>query len=134
LAHVFWKKYQATRSLRFIDVVPGANSASAHAADHYFTASIDSKGAVIRQSPEWIRSVKHYPRPYFSEYEISLKAGVFERASGFCSVSVTDVESYDDLLFAQAKLAGTPTTRKLKVITQVSGSSERMWGRPRVSC
>jgi hypothetical protein len=63
LEHVFWKKYQATRSLRFIDVVPGASSASAHAADHYFTASIDSKGAVIRQSPEWIRSVKHYPRP-----------------------------------------------------------------------
>ena len=104
----------------------GASSASAHAADPYFTASIDSKGAVIRQSPEWIRSVKHYPRPgYFSEYEISLKAGVFERASGFCSVSVTDVESYDDLLFAQGKLAGTPTTRKLKVITQVSGSSEK---------
>jgi hypothetical protein len=32
----------------------GASSASAHAADHYFTASIDR---------HWIRSVKQYPRP-----------------------------------------------------------------------
>ncbi|MEJ5059646.1 MULTISPECIES: hypothetical protein [unclassified Pseudomonas] len=103
-----------------------AGSTSLYAADRYFTASIDSKGQVMRQSPDWVGNVKHNPRTgYFSEYEVILKAGVFERAPGFCSVSVTDVESYDDLLFAHAKLAGTPTTRALKVVTQVTGNSAK---------
>jgi hypothetical protein len=102
------------------------SSVSAHAIDGIFTASIDSKGGIISQSPKWISDVKHYPRTgYFSEYEIFFKAGVLERALEFCSVSVTDVDSYDDLFFGHAKLAGTPTTRSLKVITQLIGGSAK---------
>jgi hypothetical protein len=99
---------------------------TANAVDGVFTASIDSKGNVMAQSPKWISNVKHYPQPgYFSDYEIVLKAEVFEHTPGFCAVSVTDRSSYDDIFSAHAKLAGTPTRNTVKVTTQlISGSAK----------
>jgi len=97
-----------------------------NAADSVFTASIDSKGKVIKQSGDWVYSVKHFPRAgYFSEYEVIPKAGVFQQGPGYCGVSVTDVDSYDDLLFANAKVVGTPTIKAIKVITQLTAGSAK---------
>ncbi|MFJ3367729.1 hypothetical protein [Pseudomonas sp. NPDC086251] len=102
---------------------------TANAANGVFTASIDSQGKVMVQSPQWIKNVKHIPQAgYFSDYEIVLNAGVFERNPGFCSVSVTDLDSYDDIVSAHAKLAGTPTSHAVKVITQLIGDSAKEAG------
>lgn len=102
---------------------------SANAADGVFTASINSRGDVVRQSSEWIGSVKHYPQSgYFSNYRVVFKTGVFDQAPGFCTVSVTDLNDYDDILSAHAKLAGTPTSQGMKVITQLIGDAAKNAG------
>lgn len=90
-----------------------------------YTASIDSRGKVLAQVPTWIERVESSPKPgYFTDYKVLVRAGTFKRAPGFCAVSVTDVDSLDDVFYAQAKLSGTPTTRHVKVVTHQIGSSE----------
>lgn len=99
---------------------------SAGVAETVYTASITSQGKVLTQSPAWISRVEHNPRAgYFSDYKVVLEDGIFKQAPGFCTVAVTDVDSLDDIFYAQAKLSGTPTRRGVKVITHQVGSAAR---------
>jgi hypothetical protein len=102
------------------------NLGSAASEDGVFTASIDSRGKVLAKSSEWISAVKVNPRSgYYSTYKIAFETGVFKKAPAFCAVSVTDVDTFDDIFYAHAKLAGTPTSSSVQVVTHLVGSLEK---------
>ncbi len=108
----------------FLLILPSAGSAAVE--ENIFTASIDSRGKVLAKSSEWISGVKINPRSgYYSAYEIFFKTGLFKKAPAFCAVSVTDVDTFDDVFYAHAKLSGTPTSGRVKVITHLVGSAEK---------
>lgn len=68
------------------------------------TATIDAEGKVVRQSPIWIKQVEHSARPdYFSDYKVRFVPGVFKEVPTFCSVSVVDVRSNDNIYYGHAK-------------------------------
>lgn len=106
-------------------LLASVHKASAEAAHVSYTALITSQGKVLAQSPTWISHVSHAPRAgYFSDYKVVLREGVFVRSPGFCAVSVVDMDTLDDVFYAQAKLSGTPTRNSVKVITHQIGSAD----------
>lgn len=108
----------------FLLILPSMGSAASE--DGIFTASIDSRGKVLAKSSEWISAVKVDPRSgYYSIYKVVFKTGVFKSAPAFCAVSVTEVDTFDDIFYAHAKLAGTPSSGGVKVITHLVGSAEK---------
>ena len=106
-------------------LLASVHKASAEAANVSYTALITSQGKVLAQSPVWISYVNHAPRAgYFSDYKVVLREGVFVRSPGFCAVSVVDIDTLDDVFYAQAKLSGTPTRNSVKVITHQIGGAD----------
>jgi hypothetical protein len=94
--------------------------ASAIAKESLYTAHIAADGKVLRQSPQWIKTVKLISQPnYYSEYKLALDPAHWKNAPGFCSASPIDASDYDRLLHGSAKVNGAPTTRNLTVITQL---------------
>lgn len=121
---LFSKILRCFCSSAFLLILPSMGSAASE--EGIFTASIDSRGKVLAKSSEWISAVKVNPRSgYYSAYKVVFKAGVFKGAPAFCAVSVTDVDTVDDVFFAHAKLEGTPTSSNVKVITHLVGSAEK---------
>jgi hypothetical protein len=99
-------------------------AASANTGTTIFTASISSEGKVLAQSPEWIAGVEYQvQKDYFADYKINFKSDVYKRAPSFCSVSLTDSRSNDDIFYGQARLGAMPKQNHVTVITQLSGKS-----------
>ena len=113
------------KNISVVAVICAASvAASAAVAASVFTASIDSEGKVLAQSPQWIDGVEYrLQNNYFADYKINFKSGVYENAPGFCSVSLTDSRSSDDLFHGQARLGAAPKQTHLSVITQLAGKS-----------
>ena len=99
--------------------------ASVHAQGRILTASIDEKGAVISQSPQWVSEVKLTAQPdYFSEYKIKFVSGLFKEVPQFCTVSVTDVSSNEHVFYGHAKLGGVPKINYVNVLTLKVGDNK----------
>lgn len=99
-------------------------AASASADTTIFTASISSEGKVLAQNPEWITGVDYnVKKDYFADYKINFKSDVYKKAPGFCSVSLTDSGSNDDIFYGQARLGAMPQQSHVTVITQLAGKS-----------
>ena len=99
-------------------------AASANADTTIFTASISSEGKVLAQNPEWITGVEYnVQKDYFADYKINFKSGVYKKAPGFCSVSLMDSRSNDDIFYGQARLGAMPKQSHVTVITQLAGKS-----------
>lgn len=114
------------RSLKCISVlaVIGAACAAmpASATSNVLTATISAQGKVLAQTPEWIAAVDHGSHPdYLANYKVVFKPGAFQLAPRFCSVSLTDSRSNEDIFYGQARLGATPKQSDLSVITQLAG-------------
>jgi hypothetical protein len=97
---------------------------SANADTTIFTASISSEGKVLAQNPQWIAGVEYdVQKDYFANYKINFKPGVYKNAPAFCSVSLTDSRSNDDIFYGQARLGAVPKQNNLTVITQLAGKT-----------
>ncbi|MGR2710665.1 MULTISPECIES: hypothetical protein [Pseudomonas] len=89
-----------------------------------FTASIDDKGQVTAQSPQWLKEVKLTAQPdYFSEYKVRFVPGVFKQPPRFCSVSVTDVSTTEHVFYGHAKLGSVPAINYVNVLTLKVGDN-----------
>ncbi len=65
-------------------LVLAATGSFAYADGRIFTASVDNKGQVIAQSPQWLKEVKLTAQPdYFSEYKVRFVPGCFQIAAAF---------------------------------------------------
>lgn len=94
----------------------------ASATSNVLTATINAQGQVLTQTPEWIATVEQSSHPdYLSNYKVVFKPGVFALAPRFCSVSLTDTRSTDDLLHGQARLGAAPKLEHVSVITHLLG-------------
>ena len=102
-----------------------ASAAFAHADSRIFTATINDKGQVTAQSPKWVKEVKLTAQPnYFSDYKVRFVPGVFKEPPRFCSVSVTDVSSYDRTFYSHAKLGSVPAINYVNVLTLLVGHNK----------
>lgn len=89
------------------------------------TATIDAEGKVVRQSPIWIKQVEYSARPdYFSDYKVRFVPGVFKEVPTFCSVSVVDVRSNDNIYYGHAKLGSFPAINYVNVLTLKVGDDK----------
>lgn len=89
------------------------------------TATIDAEGKVVRQSPIWIKQVERSARPdYFSDYKVRFVPGVFKEVPTFCSVSVVDVRSNDNIYYGHAKLGSFPAINYVNVLTLKVGDDK----------
>lgn len=106
-------------------LVLAATGSFAYADSRIFTASVDNKGQVIAQSPQWLKEVKLTAQPdYFSEYKVRFVPGVFKKPPRFCTVSVTDVSSNDHIFYGHAKLGSLPAINYLNVLTLKVGDNK----------
>lgn len=97
-----------------------AFQATASANDAVVTAHIAADGKVIKQSTQWIESVRLQSQPdYFSEYKLTLDPAQWQQAPGFCVASPIDASSEARLMHGQAKVVGAPTTTNVTVNTQL---------------
>lgn len=119
-----FKKFVKNTAL-LIAIGAASVAVSASAATSVFTASINSEGKLLAQSPQWIEGVEYtVQRDYFASYKVNFKSGVFKKMPGFCSVSLADTRSNDDIFYGQAKLVAAPKQSHVSVITQFVGMSE----------
>jgi hypothetical protein len=114
------------KSLKHMSVMAAMGAAftvlPASAASNVLTATISAQGKVVAQAPEWISAIDYFSQPdYFANYKVNFKPGVFIRAPRFCSVSLTDSRSEDDIYYGQARLGSTPKQDNVSVITQLAG-------------
>ncbi|WP_460118268.1 hypothetical protein [Pseudomonas sp. S2_C03] len=94
----------------------------ASATSNVLTATISAQGKVLTQTPEWISTVEQSSQPdYLANYKVGFKPGVFTIAPRFCSVSLIDTRSSDDLLHGQARLGAAPKQEYVTVITHLLG-------------
>lgn len=106
-------------------LVLAATGSFAYADSRIFTASVDNKGQVIAQSPQWLKEVKLTAQPdYFSEYKVRFVPGVFKQSPRFCNVSVTDVSSNDHIFYGHAKLGSLPAINYVNVLTLKVGDNK----------
>ena len=115
-----------TRSLKCISLFSVIAAASvitpANATSNVLTATISAQGEVLTQTPEWISTVEQSSQPdYLANYKVGFKSGVFTLAPRFCSVSLTDTRSSDDLFHGQARLGAAPKQESVTVITHLLG-------------
>ncbi|MFM9380830.1 hypothetical protein [Pseudomonas sp. UV AK001] len=98
----------------------GLNVASATA--RIYTATIDSDGNVLSQNPNWVSKVEHVVHQnYFANYQVEFNKRTFNKAPGYCSVSLADTRSADDIYYGQARLGAAPKQSGLSVVTQLAG-------------
>ena len=114
------------KSLKHISVLAAMGAAftvmPASAASNVLTATISAQGKVVAQAPEWISAVEYFSQPdYFANYKVNFKPDVFIQAPRFCSVSLTNSRSEDDIYYGRARLGSTPKEDNLSVITQLAG-------------
>jgi hypothetical protein len=94
----------------------------ASASSDVLTATISAQGKVLMQSPDWVSGIEYSSHPdYLANYKINFKSGAFKQVPRFCSVSLTDSRSSDDIFYGQARLGSTPKQSELSVITQLAG-------------
>ncbi len=106
-------------------LVLAATGSFAYADSRIFTASVDNKGQVIAQSPQWLKEVKLTAQPdYFSEYKVRFVPGVFEQPPRFCNVSVIDVSSNEHIFYGHAKLGSLPAINYVNVLTLKVGDNK----------
>jgi len=99
--------------------------ASVQAIADTFTATLDKTGKITAQSPKWIKDVKLTAQPdYFSDYKVRFVPGVFKDAPRFCTVSVTDVSSNDQIFYGHAKLGSVPAINYVNVLTLKVGDNK----------
>jgi len=97
----------------------------AYAEGRIFTASVNEKGQVTAQSPEWLKEVKLTAQPdYFSIYKVRFIPGVFKEPPLFCTVSVTDVSSNEHIFYGHAKLGSVPAINYINVLTLKVGDNK----------
>lgn len=97
----------------------------AYAEGRLFTATVNEKGQVTAQSPQWLKEVKLTAQPdYFSTYKVRFIPGVFKEPPRFCTVSVTDVSSNEHIFYGHAKLGGIPAINYVNVLTLKVGDNK----------
>jgi len=97
----------------------------AYAEGRLFTATVNEKGQVTTQSPQWLKEVKLTAQPdYFSTYKVRFIPGVFKEPPRFCTVSVTDVSSNEHIFYGHAKLGGIPAINYVNVLTLKVGDNK----------
>jgi hypothetical protein len=102
-----------------------AAGSGAYAKGQIYTASVDEKGVVTAQSPNWVKEVKLTAQPdYFSDYKVRFVPGVFKEAPSFCTVSVMDVSSNEHIFYGHAKLGSVPAINYVNVLTLKVGDSK----------
>jgi len=102
-----------------------ATGSFAYADSRIFTASVDDKGQITAQSPQWLKEVKLTAQPdYFSEYKVRFVPGVFKQPPRFCTVSVTDVSSNEHIFYGHAKLGSVPAINYVNVLTLKVGDNK----------
>lgn len=101
-----------------------ATGSFAVAGNRTYTASIDAKGQITAQSPQWLKEVKLTAQPdYFSEYKVRFVPGVFKNPPRFCTVSVTDLSSNEHIFHGHAKLGSVPAINYVNVLTLMVGDN-----------
>ena len=102
-----------------------ATGSFAVAGNRTYTASIDAKGQITAQSPQWLKEVKLTAQPdYFSEYKVRFVPGVFKNPPRFCTVSVTDLSSNEHIFHGHAKLGSVPAINYVNVLTLMVGDNK----------
>ena len=102
-----------------------ATGSFAVAGNRTYTASIDAKGQITAQSPQWLKEVKLTAQPdYFSEYKVRFVPGVFKKPPRFCTVSVTDLSSNEHIFHGHAKLGSVPAINYVNVLTLMVGDNK----------
>ncbi|GAB5338066.1 hypothetical protein DA482_28035 [Pseudomonas fluorescens] len=102
-----------------------ATGSFAYADSRIFTASVDDKGQITAQSPQWLKEIKLTAQPdYFSEYKVRFVPGVFKQPPRFCTVSVTDVSSNEHIFYGHAKLGSVPAINYVNVLTLKVGNNK----------
>ena len=102
-----------------------ATGSFASADSRIFTASVDDKGQITAQSPQWLKEIKLTAQPdYFSEYKVRFVPGVFKQPPRFCTVSVTDVSSNEHIFYGHAKLGSVPAINYVNVLTLKVGNNK----------
>jgi len=102
-----------------------ATGSFAYADSRIFTASVDDKGQITAQSPQWLKEIKLTAQPdYFSEYKVRFVPGVFKQSPRFCTVSVTDVSSNEHIFYGHAKLGSVPAINYVNVLTLKVGNNK----------
>ena len=102
-----------------------ATGSFAVADNRTYTASIDAKGQITAQSPQWLKEVKLTAQPdYFSEYKVRFVPGVFKNPPRFCTVSVTDLSSNEHIFHGHAKLGSVPAINYVNVLTLMVGDNK----------
>lgn len=102
-----------------------ATGSFAYADSRIFTASVDDKGQITAQSPQWLKEIKLTAQPdYFSEYKVRFVPGVFKQPPRSCTVSVTDVSSNEHIFYGHAKLGSVPAINYVNVLTLKVGNNK----------
>lgn len=83
------------------------------------------RGESSEAIPHLIKQVEHSARPdYFSDYKVRFVPGVFKEVPTFCSVSVVDVRSNDNIYYGHAKLGSFPAINYVNVLTLKVGDDK----------